>query len=1343
MKTLCDKVIGFSREGNIKGIQDLVDEVNVKELCSCIRDIMKQTEGPLLLNYLWKGFSDTGPSSMKRLQATEFILDEIHQRCIKSQQAADIVAVLIVELDKYPPAHLTKIYDLCMEHMQKNSPSGSSFWKDILTKVITTLSTKDNINYAGSDMPGSEFKEMTVEKLCRTNWKGDNIASVVSLFIGLALDDKQLTYVVVKVGKWLQDLKAPEVPPLSHQLFTLFHKSSSCTLTVFLHLCEYFSKHLYCREKQNASSREDSESIFSELDSDSYGPNSISEMRLAEGTVLYHVEEAARVGSPLVHNLLSSLKGIINTPELVINPFLITVLLHLVSTNMYQNQVLDILWSVIKCYIECDEERHESAWLRELVPLKFQLDTVLKSVIENCASGRDRVASGVLSLGIKLLSIAPPIGYTPPSHNAEILNPDGWVRQSCNLRERLVERAWHLGSGLLLLLAKRVNSMATPVLKTVLSSIIAGQSVTTMAHLSGCLAKMSLGMPLMMLENQSILIEKVNSVMVIGDSISDEEEEVLSVRQEVVDAILPLVKVSSYIRDSLILIMRKSMFSRSLKSREVAVKGFLHMLKYLKAEELSALSQSSQRLPSSISQNPDLGPQILEFLCYHLSQFLVDLEKNIGDQLTSPFIWSKIVVINGKDACLKEPIASLIWCTQLVFLSGSESDQAWPNENIALLSKVKKIMKALVLQVGRCVPSDYGLEETQDFSVASAETEEKKLIIQQLFGLHEALISYVIGSWRKHVNEPGESLISLMNAYSRLEVFVSRVKLADAEVKGRKKKDKENGDTQKKQVGNPKSPSQLIPEPILDSKCTYKFLKILFNDLPEIDMESVSNKVRQSLHTFGLKAALHHIRKERRRNFYHRQRFTAVKPCYDITCIIYKNCIAKLLEYGTFHKNSALMALECLCETVALDAKYHKLASILNEQGILGDVEVENDESTPLKKFITMLESLLDDLIAKDENEEEVEKDAWFNMPFLVLSCIVCLSSQLLPSNEIPPGVVKNHPAEKLLDWFNKFSKEKNPKNPKVAKLALVHTFVLGNRCHYSVLELPFMRVIKQLKSDAIFGSLDENEEESLEFKVITDATKAFAFSLLCQKLKLILEETDRMLKRLKSESYKLQTLNEPITGNASEMLNSLEKEVCTKLIHCSQIVNEITKIATPAGPLHPTLLKLIVDVYNSVAGITRYFIQRSGSKTARPVFEGTRYQKLVQLVGGSLSSNVCKFRTHMQECIESAESKKKGVKSQNPAAMKSSSLLVYSAEVFERLIIQLSKKTKENLSALVKLTISRDFRIDQQKLEENLKSLHNEDRNEDEDEVEDEIENDSEEDQENKPTVKRPRLEH
>lgn len=78
---------------------------------------------------------------------------------------------------------------------------------------------------------------------------------------------------------------------------------------------------------------------------------------------------------------------------------------------------------------------------------------------------------------------------------------------------------------------------------------------------------------------------------------------------DLLDAIIPLTKLSPTIRDHLIILLRKALYSRSTETRQLAVTGFLKLIKNLKISNLAALSQSSSS-SSSFSSGRSMFTQI-------------------------------------------------------------------------------------------------------------------------------------------------------------------------------------------------------------------------------------------------------------------------------------------------------------------------------------------------------------------------------------------------------------------------------------------------------------------------------------------------------------------------------------------------------------------------------------------------------------------------------------------------------------------------------------------------------------------------------------------------------------
>lgn len=55
--------------------------------------------------------------------------------------------------------------------------------------------------------------------------------------------------------------------------------------------------------------------------------------------MLFHIHQSARFGHASIKNFLKFMKNVVNAPELVLDPFLLTVLLSLSTISIYEQQV--------------------------------------------------------------------------------------------------------------------------------------------------------------------------------------------------------------------------------------------------------------------------------------------------------------------------------------------------------------------------------------------------------------------------------------------------------------------------------------------------------------------------------------------------------------------------------------------------------------------------------------------------------------------------------------------------------------------------------------------------------------------------------------------------------------------------------------------------------------------------------------------------------------------------------------------------------------------------------------------------------------------------------------------
>lgn len=173
---------------------------------------------------------------------------------------------------------------------------------------------------------------------------------------------------------------------------------------------------------------------------------------------------------------------------------------------------------------------------------------------------------GLATLSFTLLGIGSPLGRDP-----------------------IAEKQWKLGTKILLKLLKRKRQIAPIILQTLTNRILTGHSVNQYTE---CVYLMSKNMPLSLIENMNRLIELVDILVQVPANVA----------ADLLDAVIPLSKLSHSVRDHLIILLRKALYSRDTETRQFAVTGFLKLLITVKISNLAALSQSSSSSSSFCSE---------------------------------------------------------------------------------------------------------------------------------------------------------------------------------------------------------------------------------------------------------------------------------------------------------------------------------------------------------------------------------------------------------------------------------------------------------------------------------------------------------------------------------------------------------------------------------------------------------------------------------------------------------------------------------------------------------------------------------------------------------------------
>ncbi|KAJ9598016.1 hypothetical protein L9F63_026878 [Diploptera punctata] len=326
-----------------------------------------------------------------------------------------------------------------------------------------------------------------------------------------------------------------------------------------------------------------------------------------------------------------------------------------------------------------------------------------------------------------------------------------------------------------------------------------GQSVQ---QYTNCLHQMARTVPLVLNEYRSTIINLVELLAQLPGSVAE----------DVVYAILPTVKAFHSLRDVLIMVLRKALFSRNIETRKMAVSGFLQLLKHLDVKGMAVLSSQSSQFNSSQSNSHSMLTQIdmeasgksnneaicLEILgvlrrCFiqqaevrlrlyeglhsgvirnpELSVFVQDMIVGHFNQYYEPdaetlppLNFSSAVVIKDVTVELKEPLGNLVYAIQQLVTTSSCENRS---------EKLVNILDSLCARMIKCSLEDFGLNDTTNLLDVLPESQQQQEIVRQVLGVYEALLGYVILSWNKSNSaEKAQKLIGIFKGYSKITEYV-------------------------------------------------------------------------------------------------------------------------------------------------------------------------------------------------------------------------------------------------------------------------------------------------------------------------------------------------------------------------------------------------------------------------------------------------------------------------------------------------------------------------------------------------------------------------------------------
>ncbi|KAM9854975.1 Fanconi anemia group I protein [Aulostomus maculatus] len=1281
-----EKMISLSDGDSAAELQEYLSSLPQEKLTSMITSsALKGTKVGAVIKGILKGSPPSSTEGSKRRLL-------LYQQCIplcesgdlQPEVAADIIGLLMLETRTLSGSSLAQLASLFVETV-KSGKMGNGKSLELFPTVLTALSACKALTYGKGELNGEEYKRQLINSLCSSRWDPQCVVHLATMFRDVPLSSEEMQFVVEKVLRMFSQLDLQEIPPLVYQLLLLSGKG--CKKQVLDGIISYFKE----QDRHQEEEQKHGESLDLEVQSIPQ-----DQLRYVEGTIILHIVFAIRLNHELCRELLKSFK----TSYGDLCPFSVALLLSVARVQRYEEQVFELLKGAIVKSFKDEQLLQGSKFLQDLRPAHCSVAQMVVHTVKNSVFGWDHVTQGLVQLGFFLLdNYGPkpgPFCKTPEGSGAVARTP--------------TQLACQLGGQVLLQAFKMHEAVRGEILEQVLNRLVT-KTASPVSHYLDLFSDIVTSAPMILLESSSKVTETFDHLSYLP----------LSTVQGLLKAVQPLLKVSMSMKDALILVLRKAMFSSQVDGRKSAVTGFLLLLKNFKVLGSLTSSQCSQALSSSQIQvdvhsrynsaaNEAFCLEILSSLRRCLGQqadvrlllyegFYAVLRRNSQlagaimqalfsqlkryyepeQDLLPPVKLEPCITAHGEHVYLQEPLAHLVCCAVHCLLwlqnirqsAALNADSSDDEEEEGYQSELQTMLESMRRRMSKSDLEDFELDKSAEFSMASGVGVKNSIYAVLVMGVYEVLMEYtfVRANYSKtHLEE----LMDLFSRYHKLSELL------------------------KEKSGKGRLPSHKTPRSLLSMGFISTLLTALFRDSAQSRGEALSVlRSNGEFVRYSVSVAVQKIQQLEEtgntdgpdgQNTDKTFRFLC-----DMTSVLmwrYTNIPSVVEDAGRKEKRTSLshLCLEGLLRifTTCQQRYPDRMAQLLSSMEMSEeDVEPDDANVTDMNCFyIRQFQRALFTQLSAGEDEFN-SKEAQ-----LLLSILTVLSQQLKPSS---PQFVQ------MITWTVKICKEASFEDSAFSKALLSLLFQL-----YVLFKSP-VGLLLELCQDihSQLGDIDQDVEveNQRHYAVVNVKTATTAALLVLAQADKVLDEVDWLIAKKKSQMVSDESDSEA-TQTAGHQ-DPVEKAVTLELGTLLTAVIELVQTALPPGTCTITLLRELSRTYTILTTLVKYYIQVCAANCALP----SRFEKLVKLSGSHLTPQCYAFITYVQGgelSVGGADDKKRKKRSEvNPAASakllretKAIPNLIFSIEQYEKYLITLSKKSKVNLMQYMKLSTSRDFRI-------------------------------------------------
>ncbi|KAI8331312.1 FANCI solenoid 4-domain-containing protein [Chlamydoabsidia padenii] len=1222
------KIIQLAKNPNRSALKDYISTISPAQIEELVQDklarpVNSDVDPVLIVRSILLGDPN---GTLTRLVLARAIIEWLGKEIdmttgsgSKVKLATTLINLISPEVEVLSPSMLEETAQMITQLIENNIP--------IQPRVFEILSKMYNLLVA---LEATDRTDGILDKICESTWHPQSSVGLVSCLNEMELTSSQLNQVIKRMLDQLKELEIEEVPPFIYQLLLLSRKGNK--RTILSGICDYFDW-LHASKAESDTSR-------------------------MEGTVMLHISFAIKQDQELGTELVKYIKS---DKMLLLEKFKMACLLSAARIHRLEEMIFDLLKQTIISVYKDSDKLESCTWISEYSKIDSKsVRQVIMDIADRSASGWDQVIQSLTQLAMTLIDTAT---------NATPLKGTGPTPRSKKTKPGPLDHVIALGTDVLLKMFKLHDVARIEILEQITSRVVSQSSSSL--HFLDLLEKLTTTCPYEIEKYISHIKDTLDYLSLLS----------LSTAKKLLTATQPVSLCNHQFRDGLILVLRKSMFSRELDSRMIAVNGFLSLLQN-QLENTPGHPSSSRMKPTSgvafeilgllrrcfsqqcevriaayhglgfLSASHDtLSGDVFEIL---YTQFLRSFETD--DAVVTPLRLSSCVD-NGIKSRLSEPIHLL-----LVNLLKSVRNLKTGDYHSVIseaLSDCKRHITSMTFRLTKLDLEDYELDKTTNFDTTTSTGLRAFHFADILLGTFDTALEHEFISHGDTV----ESCQTILGLFKKRKALIGLLKENSSKDKGRKLSGLVSSSLLSLEFSAKISQALFLhvdrQSPILTLRSDIDFMHYIVSVTPTILAAAVDDS------PYG----------QDDKNFGHCVNLVKVY----IHILIHEDSDSSFINHQPQKGHSLLGSITASLKYI-LDITYNVWPDNLPDLLLqLRSMSSKSSESQAINVVITDLLGEFKGILNKHLNT----RPPLYKESVSTVQIIKFLINQMDHTQDD----YENH-SVKVINWLAQIAKDRPIEDIGVAKEVIS---LLIHLCGYT----NNLDMIKEIAQDvhALQGEVDMDEDSQavpvIQYQMINARTHG---AITTQVLSFTEQENDGL-------TWCIGRLKISATSGDMDQHYRFEQVICNRLIPYVDIVTELIKSAM-VGAHAEHLVKVLTKTYRTFTVFVKYKMSTPKVEISQEVI------KLVANIGSKVTDKMYKFLTvyahQRQEEYDLAGGSKKGKKKEVNAREKAKIIreakaipsLIFVVEQFERHLIQLTRKSKVDLMQYMKRSTSRDFQI-------------------------------------------------